>query len=92
VRTFWKSRFAIGASYFGSAETWWEVDVVSHALKQSAQIAAQRRRKKLRLRNGGLLTVIHNPMQGIFSGQNFAGPPDDCVVINFVHPPVIWLS
>jgi hypothetical protein len=30
-----------------------------------------------------LLTVIHNPMQGIFSGQNLAGPPPGCGVINF---------
>jgi len=48
---------------------WRELDVVSHALKQSAQIAAQRRRKKLRLRNGGLLTVIHNPAQEVFSAN-----------------------
>jgi hypothetical protein len=54
VRTFWKSRLASGGSYLGRALVVRErVDVVSHALRQSAQTAAQRRRIKLRLRNRG---------------------------------------
>ena len=39
-----------------------------------------------------LLTVIHNPVQGVFSHQYLARVPQDCVVINFVHPPLLWLS
>ena len=52
VRTFWKSRLARGGSYFGNAVVLVRVDVVSHALRKSAQRATQARRKKGRLRNG----------------------------------------
>jgi hypothetical protein len=66
VRTFWKSRFAKGASYFGSAVVRERVVSVTHALKQSAQTAAPRRRKKLRLRNRVVINSYSQPHARVF--------------------------
>jgi hypothetical protein len=52
VRTFWKSRFTKGASYFGRGDLLAVVEVVPQALRKSAPTATQTSEKYFRLCNG----------------------------------------
>jgi hypothetical protein len=53
VRTFWKSRFTNGVSYFGKGDVRDVLgEVVSQALKKSAATARQKRKRYSRLRMG----------------------------------------